>query len=248
MASPVNWNNVSMLTNGLKNLGMQINNAFPFRDGASDGAIGDYQHTQEKSGHNPDDTDQNNAEWDGDSDNKPEIRAIDVDSDFGEGIDAQDVVDHIRRLPNVSSVLRYIIYNRKIYEASNDWNARTYTGSSPHTEHIHFSGARSDASDENKTYNYKLGDIPVALTSADKSWILDQLNDIADKVWSTKIGNTNWPNRNAKQALNDLSTLRDAQVDPSITLEEAGISNNVPFARIIEAADKVLAETPATGS
>jgi hypothetical protein len=35
--------------------------------------------------------------------------------------------------------IHYLIYNRKIYEAKNDFQPRTYTGPSPHTDHVHIS-------------------------------------------------------------------------------------------------------------
>lgn len=160
MAKAVVWDNVSMLTLGMKNLGNQFNAAFPNRDGASDGAIGDYAHSQEDSGHNPDDTSRNNAEWDGDSDNKSEVRAIDVDDDLNDPeVTMQDVIDHMRKLPDLYKVIRYMIYNKKIYKASNNFAAETYTGVSAHTEHAHFSGAYSDASDDNKTFDYKFEEL-----------------------------------------------------------------------------------------
>lgn len=177
MAKAVIWNNVSMLTPGMKNLGNQINKAFPDRDGTSDGAIGDYKHTQEKSGHNPDDTSADNAEWDGDSDNKPEVRAIDVDSDLNTpGVTMQNVIDHMRKLPNLGSVIRYMIYNKKIYRASNDFEPVAYTGASAHTEHAHFSGAYSDASDENTTFDFRLDEL-MALTDSD-------VDKIVEAVWN----------------------------------------------------------------
>lgn len=148
------------LTRGLQNLRTQVNKRWPHRDHASDGTIGDAAHAAGVSGHNPDDLPYDNAEWDGDPDNIPEVRAWDMDSDLGEaGTSAQMVVDHIRALSNVSSVLRYIIYNRKIYRAPNGWIAQAYSGPSPHTEHIHFSGAWSQASDNNATFNFKLEEV-----------------------------------------------------------------------------------------
>jgi hypothetical protein len=52
-----------------------------------------------------------------------------------------------------------MIYNRKIYEAANGWKAEAYTGPSAHTEHIHFSGARTQAADNNTTFDYRLEDL-----------------------------------------------------------------------------------------
>lgn len=257
MAKAVVWNDVSLLTLGMKNLGNQINAAFPFRDGASDGAVGDYKHQQGKSGHNPDDTSHDNAEWDGDSDNTPEVRAIDVDSDFGEGVSAQTVVDHIRKLPNVSSVLRYIIYNKKIYRASNNFEPEDYTGASPHTEHVHFSGAYSNASDSNKTFNYRLGDIPVALTTADKTWITAQVTaaanaaaakviaDLAareDDYLNVKINDVANPNRTDGDIKRDFAKLRGVLVGDVKDTANAKLDPASPLARVIKAADKILAE------
>jgi hypothetical protein len=160
MAKPVDWNKVSMLTPGMKNLGNQINKRWPNRDGTSDGAVGNYEHTLEDSDHNPDDTGEHNAAWDSDPDNKSEVRAIDVDNDLGEpGMDMQDVIDYLRTLPNLGSVLRYMIYDRKMYHVDNNFKPTTYTGSSPHREHAHFSGAWTQLADENTTFNYKLDEV-----------------------------------------------------------------------------------------
>jgi len=149
-----------VLTKGLQNLRDQMNAAFPDRDKTSDGTIGDAAHQAETSGHNPDDTAGSRAEWNGDPDSTPEVRAWDMDSDLrSPGVTAQQVVDHIRHLPSVSSVLRYMIYNRKIYKASNGWAAEDYTGPSAHTEHIHFSGAYSQAADNNTSFDYRLEDL-----------------------------------------------------------------------------------------
>lgn len=163
-----NW----ILTKGLTNLLRQINEWAPGRDHTSDGTIGDKAHQAETSGHNPDDTKGVSAEWNGDPDSTPEVRAIDIDTDFDNSFSAQELVDHIVAL-KPSSVLRYVIYNRRIWEASNEWKPRAYTGLSAHTEHIHFSGAYTQASDNNTSYNYRLDDLDMTT---------DQLNTLLDAI------------------------------------------------------------------
>lgn len=223
MAKAVTWDNVDMLTPGLKNLGNQFNRRWPNRDGTSDGARGDYAHTQEDSGHNPDDTKYNNAEYD-DNDGVPEIRAIDVDNNLNDpDVSFQNVIDHLRRLPNLGSVIRYMIYNRKMYHVDNGFNPVTYTGASAHTEHGHFSGARSQASDRNTSFNFKfdqLGEQDMALTQADIKAIWDyKISDYTDKTGATRpsaydwVANTSVRSQAALRALAGIAEKVD--LDPS---------------------------------
>lgn len=166
---PVNWNNVDMLTPGMKNLGNQFNKRWKSRYGDSDGAIGDYAHQQGTSDHNPDDTSYGNAGWDGDSDKTKDVRAIDVDATLNEsGTSMQDVIDHMRRLPNLGSVIRYMIYDGKMYHVDDDFEPKNYTGSNDHSQHAHFSGARSESADQNTTFNFKFEE--VGMPSVEEIW------------------------------------------------------------------------------
>lgn len=156
------------LTKGLQNLINQVNTRWPDRDKSTDGTVGDANHASGTSGHNPDDSAFNNAEWDGDADDLSEVRAWDMDADLRDpGTTTQELVDHIRHLPGVGSVLRYIIFNRKIYRSATGFAPEAYTGPSPHTGHVHFSGARSQAADENTTFNFRLEEVgDMGLTEA----------------------------------------------------------------------------------
>lgn len=172
------------LTKGMQNLWDQFYRAFPNADRTSSGKVGDLAHQLESaSGHNPDLT--GNAEWK-DGDKKNEVRAIDLDDDLrSPGVTMQMVTDHVRALPGVSSVLRYWIYDRTIYEASNGWRGRPYTGPSPHTEHAHASGARTQASDENDTFDFRFEELTsVAIEAADIAKIAAATRDL---IFATEI-------------------------------------------------------------
>jgi hypothetical protein len=146
------------LTNGLQNLRNQVNETFPGRDRSSDGSIGDTAHQARTSGHNPDDTPGARPAWSDDPDSTPEVRAWDCDAGLGSDVTAQALVDHIRRLPGVGRAIRYIIFNRKIYHAERGFEPETYGGDNPHTLHIHFEGAWSQAGDESG-FDYRLRDL-----------------------------------------------------------------------------------------
>jgi hypothetical protein len=223
----------------LKELFAEFDRIAPGRDHASDGSIGDTAHQDEVSDHNPDETGSVPIH---DADHTNEVHAIDVDNTLRvTGLSMETVVQFLlkRCRSGAEKRLRYIIYNRRIWEADNGWRQRAYTGASPHTEHAHFS-ASYDTKKEASTASWHLEDIPVALTADDKKWISAQIATIAEKVWAEKIGNANYPSRTAKQALNDLSTQRDNEVDPKINMKDIGAGT--PLDRMVQAADAVLTE------
>jgi hypothetical protein len=147
----------------------------PDRDHASDGSIGDAAHAAEVSDHNPDETGSVPIH---DADKINEVHAVDVDSDLRTpGLSMETCVQFIlsRCRAGAEKRLRYVIYNRRIWEASNGWDQRAYTGSSAHTEHAHFSFSYV-TSLEASTASWHLEEIPVSLTPSD----LDKIQGIVD--------------------------------------------------------------------
>ncbi len=112
----------------------EINARWPNRDKRTDGTIGDANHCGpgKSSDHCP-----NPAGV---------VRALDIDSD---GIPAGWLAEHVRkRGKDGDPRLRnggYVIFNRRIASEVQGWIWRTYTGSSPHTDHVHFSVSKDAA-------------------------------------------------------------------------------------------------------
>jgi hypothetical protein len=108
----------------------QIDDAFPDRDRASDGFIGDARHAARKSDHNPD-----VQGW---------VRAIDIDRDLnGKGRKPDvmpDLVDQIRvAAKSGDKRISYIIFDGKIASAKKAWAWRPYDGINKHNHHAHVS-------------------------------------------------------------------------------------------------------------
>lgn len=208
MSGPLNWNSVPNLTPGMKNLGNQFNKRWPNRDGTSDGAKGDTAHQSSTSSHNPDDTPGSKPEWE-DADSTPDIRGIDVDNNLNEsGTDMTDVCVHLQHLPNLASVVRYYIYNRQEYHCDNNFSPVPYTGSSPHTEHIHFSGARTESADQNTTFDFKFEEVgdfvdkPTFFQWMDEYFNRYTVDETNSKWRYTKVGNAILNNHYVPNPLN----------------------------------------------
>jgi hypothetical protein len=103
----------------------EINARYPKRDKSSDGWVGDTSHAARKSSHNPDYS-QGGA-----------VRAIDID------VDDNDPTRDLRMQVLDATVgdhrVWYVISNGIIYSDTYGWRARKYTGSNPHTKHVHVS-------------------------------------------------------------------------------------------------------------
>jgi hypothetical protein len=157
----------------------EVNRLAPNRDRTTDGTIGDAAHQKHVSDHNDDEVGRVPIR---DADSKHEVHAWDADKDLRElGLTMMMIVlfivDRCRR--GLEKRLRYIIFDRWIWEASNGWRRRAYSGDSPHTEHAHFSFSY-ETKLEADTSSWHLEEIPVALTEPDKKWISAEMTKIVD--------------------------------------------------------------------
>lgn len=108
----------------LEVLRYQINSAFPGRNEASDGLIGDTAHAATKSEHNPD---ANGV-----------VRALDITHDPAHGVDCGKIIKAI--VASRDRRVLYVIWEAQICSSVvRPWVWRPYTGSNPHTKHFHMS-------------------------------------------------------------------------------------------------------------
>ncbi|MBL7261684.1 hypothetical protein [Paractinoplanes lichenicola] len=163
----------------------------PGRRRGAEGTIGDAEH-EPTSDHTPDEDSPFLRTKDADDVN--EVHALDIDADLRlPGLSMEQVVQFLlgRCRSGAERRLRYIIFNRRIWEASNDWRRADYTGDNPHTDHAHFS-ASYKTEHEASTASWHLEDIPVALTDDDKKWlsaeIAKQVRGCVDDIWQHNIG------------------------------------------------------------
>ncbi len=180
---------MAVLVPCLVQLGKELDLIAPNRK-KPDGWIGDRAHQDRVSDHNDDEIGRVPIR---DADKKSEVHALDPYAELREpNLTMEMVVQHIvsRCRTGKEKRLRYVIYNRRIWEQSNGWRQRAYSGDNPHTQHAHFSSSY-DSMHEASTASWRLEDIPVALTEADKKWLTAQIDKAAttaaERVWKTKF-------------------------------------------------------------
>jgi hypothetical protein len=120
---PMSWR----LAESLKTLRRQIDEAAPGRTKSSDGTIGDAAHASRSSDHNP---------WVKDG-RTGVVTALDVTHDPRGGVDCEAIAAALRK--SGDDRIKYIIWNRRIWnpDKAPDW--RSYAGANPHTKHLHLS-------------------------------------------------------------------------------------------------------------
>lgn len=116
------------LAKSLDTLRSQFNAHAPSRSKASDGWIGDAAHASTASDHNP---------WVKDG-KTGIVTALDVTHDPKNGVDTYHFAEQLRlsKDPRV----KYVISNGRIFSSTvSPWTWRAYTGSNPHSKHVHVS-------------------------------------------------------------------------------------------------------------
>lgn len=184
----------------------EFNTIAPRRDRASDGSVGDLAHQSSLSDHNPDETGNVPIR---DADKRNEVHAIDVDADLRTpGLTMDKVVAFLvaRCRSGAERRLRYIIWARRIWSASDGWPlaGRAYTGKNPHTAHAHFSAAY-DTALEASTASWHLQEVlPVTAPTADQNAAAVAAKDIDPGPGTHSLGGGVWTILARSAYLNDL--------------------------------------------
>ncbi|GIJ30163.1 hypothetical protein Vqi01_53250 [Micromonospora qiuiae] len=118
------------LNQALTNFRNAVNAAYPNRDKKSDGTIGDAAHQKTSSDHNPDPDGSVDA-WD-----------MDVEVN-GDGMPYREDIERLKRVFEQHESAQYWIHDHLIASRGSGWVRRVYTGSSPHTEHVHWNTRES---------------------------------------------------------------------------------------------------------
>jgi hypothetical protein len=198
----------------------EVDKLAPGRRKTQDGTVGDLAHQQRVSDHNPDETGNTGSSSDTDSVN--EVHARDVDSrgpwpaDWSMERIVQTVLARCRT--GAEKRLKYVIFNGRIWEASNGWRQRTYTGADQHREHAHFSFRYGSGSGQSNPENITTPWGILAATEQENN-VADltdaEIQKIATAVWNFQLTN---PYSNVNQQAGTL--LRYA---PS----QSGVANGV---------------------
>lgn len=125
------------VANSLLVLRDQLNEAYPNRNKASDGTIGDAAHQAQVSDHNPDGT--------------GVVRAFDVTHDPAHGCDIDQLSDAL--INSHDPRISYVIANGLISGPDYGWNWSTYYGDDPHTNHLHLSVVGDSRADDSRPWN-----------------------------------------------------------------------------------------------
>lgn len=127
--------------NSLLVLRNQANELAPGRSKASDGLVGDEEHQETNSDHNPHFVPGVGAEM---------VTALDLTHDPADGFDSYRFAEILRKRRDPR--IKYVISNKRIFSSYKSgsraaWEWGPYSGSDPHTNHVHISVLDAKISD-----------------------------------------------------------------------------------------------------
>lgn len=143
----------------------QINAAYPNRNKASDGIIGDAAHQASYSDHNPD--------------QYGIVRALDITHDPSHGCDIDMLTDRLQA--SRDSRISYLIANRLIMSGAagpSPWVWRNYDGDDPHTNHFHLSVVSDSRADSTNSWNINLGTGGTEVASGDADFVAANVSTV----------------------------------------------------------------------
>jgi hypothetical protein len=155
------------LVGSLQKLREQIDDAWPARDRASDGTIGDSAHQSRNSDHNP---------WFYSPHHTPywTVTALDITHDPRNGPDCHDLAKAVTGDPRI----KYIIFNGGIMSGTGqdrpEWLWRDYSGVNQHTRHMHVSVKGNSGSENTNPWN--IGETHMPLNADDKRWLTEMID------------------------------------------------------------------------
>jgi hypothetical protein len=116
---------------------------WPNRNRASDGTLGDQAHAARQSDHNPG--------------HNGMVHAADLTHDPANGVDNNVLAEQVKDDPRV----KYVIWNRRIWNPSISRSWRPYTGSNPHDHHMHVSVTDAGENDASPWFDTTEEDMPL---------------------------------------------------------------------------------------
>lgn len=199
----------------------------PARATGSDGWIGDAAHAMRVSDHNPD--------------SRGLVHAIDVTKALNESdLSMEKCVQFTlaRCRSGAEHRLTYMIFDRRIWSAGNQWRQSVYRGSDPHTGHAHFSASNQPGHEQDRA-SWHLEDIPVALTQQDKSWLSGTIRSVVNEIVGYTTGDVvpRWSDDGAHVAADDPNQF--------VTLRDAGFYIGATAKRVENGVLELLARTAA---
>lgn len=186
----------------LLSLRAEFDELAPARDRGADGTIGDAAHAARSSDHNPDDT-PGSVTPHTDPDTIAEVHALDVDA-TGPWPAGMTMAAAFLVLRNVMlgmgtrAPLGYLIFDRQICEYPN-WTVKPYTGSDPHTGHLHASSRYGSGSTASNPENFRgpwgLLEAFMSLSPDDRALlesVSKKIDNLPHAMWAFDPGDPDW--------------------------------------------------------